>query len=126
MESNEPQKPAHHHSGHQHQQLIDQLLHCAQHCEMNAAACLDDDNVTPVAHCIELSRDCADICILSARLLLRDSESAHQMLAECEAACRLCADECGKHEHEHCKRCAEACKNTAEACHAHHGQVNLK
>ncbi|HEU5147385.1 MAG TPA: four-helix bundle copper-binding protein [Chryseosolibacter sp.] len=30
----------------------------------------------------------------------------------------MCAEECNKHNHEHCKVCAEACLACAEACHA--------
>ncbi|WP_158686517.1 four-helix bundle copper-binding protein, partial [Cronobacter sakazakii] len=26
------------------------------------------------------------------------------------------AEECGKHDHDHCQRCAEACKKCADAC----------
>jgi hypothetical protein len=30
--------------------------------------------------------------------------------------CRSCAEECSKHNHDHCKACAEACLSCAEAC----------
>ena len=116
----------HHHSGHQHYALIQQLLECATACEYCAASCLDEEDVTAMAHCIELDRDCAEICSLGARLLIRDSELSHEFLAFCEKACRVCAEECGKHNHEHCKHCAEECNKCAEACHAHHhGVVTL-
>jgi len=121
----EHQQPSHHHSGHNHEALIRQLLDCAQACESCGASCLDEQDVTPMAHCIELDRDCADLCYLAARMLTRDSEFAHELLALCEKACRHCAQECGKHHHEHCKRCAEECRKCAEACHAHHGKVKL-
>ena len=79
-----------------------------------------------MAHCIELDRDCAEVCFLAAKLLIRDSEFSHEFLAFCEKICRHCAEECGKHEHEHCKKCAEECRKCAEACHAHHhGTVTL-
>ena len=108
----------HHHSGHKHSALIQQLLDCATACENCAASCLDEQDVTPMAHSIEINRDCAEICYLAAKLLTRDSEFAHELLA-------LCEKECSKHEHEHCKICAEKCKKCAEACHAHHGKVQL-
>lgn len=119
----EQQQSSHHHSGHQHAELIRTLLDCATACELCAAACLDEKDVTPMAHCIELDRDCAEICFLGAKLLLRDAEVAHAYLVVCEQACRKCAEECGKHDHDHCKRCAESCRKCAEACHAHHGAV---
>ena len=86
---------------------------------------LDEKDVTPMAHCIEIDRDCAELCYTAAKLLTRDSEFAHELLALCEKACRHCAEECGKHKDEHCKKCAEKCLECAEACHAHHGKVQL-
>lgn len=125
MERNK-QKSEHHHSGHNHVELVKTLNECVVACEQCAAACLDEDNVSEMAHCIELDRDCADICALGARLLQRDSELAHNYLVACEEACRTCAEECRKHEHDHCKACAEACERCAEACHEHHGSVSAQ
>jgi hypothetical protein len=28
----------------------------------------------------------------------------------------MCADECSKHEYDHCKHCAAVCERCAEAC----------
>ena len=116
---------SHHHSGHPHSALIQELINCALSCEKCMAACLDESDVSMMAHCIELDRDCADICFLAAKLLQRDSEVGHKFLLICEEICRLCAEECNKHEHEHCKVCADACEKCAEACHSHHGEVHL-
>ncbi|MDB5272076.1 MAG: four-helix bundle copper-binding protein [Chitinophagaceae bacterium] len=110
---------SHHHSGHNHNELIQLLMHCALTCETCSSACLDEPDVSMMARCIELDRDCADICSLAARLLQRDGEIAHHFLAVCEEMCRLCAGECNKHEHNHCKVCAEICHKCAEACHTH-------
>lgn len=120
------QNPSHHHSGHAHASLIVTLLECAAACEKCMASCLEEKDVTAMAHCIELNRDCADICFLGAKLLIRDSEVAHQYLSVCEEACRRCAEECSLHGHEHCKRCAEACRRCEEASHQHHGETGLK
>lgn len=119
----EHQQNGHHHSGHQHGSLIQTLLDCATACENCAALCLDEKDVTPMAHCIEIDSDCAALCYLTAKLLTRDSEFAHELLALCEKACRHCAEECSLHTHEHCKRCTEACRRCEQACHEHHGKV---
>jgi hypothetical protein len=119
------QNSSHHHSGHPHASLINMLLDCATASEQCMAACLEEKDVTAMAHCIELNRDCAEVCFLGAKLLLRDSEVAHKYLLICEEACRVCAEECSMHDHEHCKRCAEACRRCEAACHEHHGQTNL-
>ena len=108
---------------HDHSALIQKLLDCAFACEHCATACLQEDDVAMMANCIKLDRDCADICIQSARLLQRNSDIAHQFLVLCEDICRMCGDECGKHQHDHCQQCAEACRICAEACHAHHEPI---
>lgn len=112
----------HGHSGHKHAQLVDTLLACAMACEFCAASCLHEDDVKMMARCIELDRDCADICMLAAEMLTRDSMHAHKLLALCAEICEACAAECEKHAHDHCKACAEACRKCAEACRAHAGK----
>ena len=121
----QPQNPSHHHSGHPHTDLINTLIECALACERCMSACLEEQDVTIMAYCIELDRDCAEICFLGSRLLLRDSEMAHQYLKICEEACRICAEECSLHKHDHCQECARACWRCQEACHQHHSKVQL-
>ena len=108
---------------HDHSALIQKLLDCALACENCATACLHEEDVAAMVRCIALDRDCADICIEAARLLKRNSEIGHQYLVLCEEICRMCADECGIHQHEHCQQCTVACKACAEACHAHHQPI---
>lgn len=99
-----------------HSELVQILLDCAAACETCAAACLYEEDPAMMARCIETDRDCADICTLGARLLLRDSENANHYLTACVEACRLCAEECKKHNNDHCRQCAEACDRCADAC----------
>jgi len=108
---------------HDHSALIQKLMACALSCENCATACLAEEDIAMMANCIKLDRDCADICVLAARLLQRNSDIAHQYLVLCEEICRMCADECGKHQQEHCQKCAEACRDCAEVCHAHHEPI---
>jgi hypothetical protein len=107
-----------------HAELIRELINCALACEACATACLGEEDVTLMTRCIELDRDCADICTLGARLLIRESETTSQYLTMTEEICQLCADECSKHEHAHCKACAEACLSCAEACRLNHGSMS--
>ncbi|MFA0960588.1 four-helix bundle copper-binding protein [Roseivirga sp. BDSF3-8] len=99
-----------------HQDLLDKLNACVAACEHCATACLGEDDVKKMSDCIKTDRDCADICALTARLVARDSKHAKHLAKECIEVCKLCADECGKHEHQHCKDCAEACRACEEAC----------
>lgn len=116
----------HNHSGHNHHALINTLLECGTTCEVCAADCLDEQQIEMLAKCIELDRDCADICYLTAKLLIRDNQIAHKMLEICVEICDKCADECSKHEHEHCKKCAEICRKCRQACIDHINQIKGK
>ena len=107
----------------QNNELLNALNSCANACNFCTTACLQEEDVKMMAGCISLDRDCADICAQGARLLQRDSVIAHQYLVLCEEICRLCAAECGKHQHDHCQECAKACIDCAEACHAHHEPI---
>lgn len=96
--------------------LILQLAECAATCEMCYTACLNEDDVTMMARCIELDRECADICRLTASILTRDSENKEKYVQLCAEICAACADECGKHDHEHCRKCSTMCEECAAAC----------
>ena len=121
----QPQNPSHHHSGHPHSDLINILLECALACERCMSACLEEKDVNEMAHCIEIDRDCAEVCLLGAKLLIRDSEIAHAYLKICEEACRICAEECSMHQEEHCQECARICRRCQEACHEHYAKVSI-
>lgn len=101
-----------------HKELLQKLIECALTCEECEAACLNEENITLLARCIELDRDCADICLHASRLVQRDSEIADEYLKVCENICRMCAEECNKHNLEYCKMCADTCLACANACHA--------
>ena len=99
----------------QNQSLLYALNACVAACERCASACLQEDHVKMMAPCIALDRDCSDICALVARLLARGSAHAQHLLRECAEICRLCAEECGQHQHQHCQECAAACRRCEEA-----------
>jgi hypothetical protein len=107
----------------QYSELIQKLWNCTLACEACAAACLNEEDIARMRACIKLDRDCADICNQAVRLLQRESAMAKQFLLLCEEICQLCADECGKHEHDHCQRCAAACRDCAAACHENHEAI---
>ena len=51
-----------------------------------------------MARCIELDRDCADLCALAVRLMSRGSDFAARLCAVCAEVCEACACECTKHD----------------------------
>jgi len=89
---------------------------CAVACLQCAMACLHEADPKPMARCIALDLECADICRLAVASMARGGEHMKAICALCATACLGCAAECGKHNMDHCKHCAEACKRCAEAC----------
>jgi hypothetical protein len=100
----------------QHRDLILKLAECAAACENCLDSCLSEDDVQMMVGCIRLDRDCSKICQLTASFVASHSEHAKHVIKECIELCELCAEECEKHDHDHCKDCARACRECAEAC----------
>lgn len=99
-------------------ELIKKIDICVAACNYCASACLKEDDVKMMSKCIALDMDCAEICRTTGILLARDSEHGKYMLQECAEICEACAEECGKHQHDHCQACAKACRECAAACKA--------
>ncbi len=99
-------------------ELEHQLIKCMTACETCATLCLEEDDVKKMVRCIKIDRDCADICLLTAQFVARNSEHAKHVMRECIEICRECAKECKQHEAEHCQHCAQICEETASACEA--------
>lgn len=95
---------------------IEACSSCVLACETCAAACLREEDVAAMARCIELDRDCADICALAARLMSRQSELAKEFCGLCARICRACGEECAKFQMDHCQECAKACMKCAAEC----------
>lgn len=93
---------------------IDACLACLTNCEK----CITDCVAVGNKQCILLCRDCADICILCARLEARGSQFSKNLHALCAEVCKACSIECAKHASHHtsCKVCAETCIKCATIC----------
>lgn len=95
---------------------------CAQACTSCADACLSEEQVGVLTRCIRLDLDCADICDATARVLSRQTQPEQQVIRQqvqaCALICRLCAEECEKHQdkHEHCRVCAAECRRCEQLC----------
>jgi hypothetical protein len=101
---------------------IDECFHCSMTCNICADECLGEQNVMELQRCIRLNLTCADICLTTGKALSRISDRDWPLyrlqLESCITACRMCAEECGRHSrhHEHCRLCAESCRRCEEAC----------
>ena len=99
-------------------ELIKKLDVCIAACNFCASACLQEEHVKMMATCISNNLDCAEVCRTTAVLLARNSKHGKHLLKECIELCDACAEECGKHQHDHCQACAQACRECAGACRA--------
>lgn len=99
--------------------LLQSLMKCIVACEHCADACLDEDDPGRLAICIRLDRDCADLCTLAARMIGRGSAHTPEVLQLCIALCKACGQECARHPHDHCRKCAEVCRDCLQRCEAY-------
>ena len=100
----------------QHQDLIQKLAACAAACQHCSDACLSEDDIQSMVGCIRTDRDCAEACLVALNFVARGSSSAKKAVDFCRELCRQCAEECGKHDMDHCQQCAEACRTCEQAC----------
>ena len=89
---------------------------CAVACQHCAALCLQEPGVKAMTRCIGLDFDCAELCSVAVALMAGGSELADATCGLCARACRMCAEECAKHDADHCQQCAETCRVCANAC----------
>lgn len=99
-----------------YEEIIHSLSECVIACETCLASCLEEDNVKQMTECIKLDRDCADTCSLAVQFLSRNSGISKSIIGLCADICAQCAEECEKHDHDHCQKCAEACRKCEETC----------
>lgn len=100
---------------------IDAASKCASTCATCADACLHGGHADHMVECIDLDNQCAAICRATAEVLSRpapNGDSWRKIVEACIAVCHECADECAKHDHEHCQLCAADCRACADACQA--------
>jgi hypothetical protein len=105
----------------QQQTCLDSCFSCAQICE----TCADDmigmehhDHNDLMTRCIRLCLDCADICLLTAKWISRNSQRSESLCRFCAEICDQCAALCERHAPQHalCGPCAEECRRCADLC----------
>lgn len=95
-------------------------MFCSAICTSCADACGAEK--MDMRQCIRLCLDCADVCEATRKLGTRRTGSNELLLEEmlqlCVTACDLCAEECARHDNDHCRRCAEMCRECSRDCKA--------
>ncbi|MUV57811.1 four-helix bundle copper-binding protein [Halogeometricum sp. CBA1124] len=102
------------------ERLSDEQRECIENCteavevtEWCADECLGSEEME---ECARLCRDVADVASLHARLMARGSNYSTQLAQACAGACEECAEECRRHDADHCQTCAEVLDDCAETC----------
>ena len=95
-------------------------MFCSAICISCADACSAEE--MDMRQCVRTCLDCADVCDATFKLATRRTGANELLLQEalqlCVTACDICAEECARHDHDHCRRCAEMCRECARDCRA--------
>ncbi|WCK52966.1 four-helix bundle copper-binding protein [Aneurinibacillus sp. Ricciae_BoGa-3] len=97
-------------------ECISECLACIKACNIFYGTCLQEEDLSMMKKCIQLDRDCADICALAVQYMTTQSSFAKEICRLCADICEACAEECTRHNHEHCQKCAKACRRCPQAC----------
>ena len=99
-------------------EAVKHAMYCAAICNSCVDACSAEDG--DMRTCIRLCSDCSDICTALYRVASRRTAGnvtvIKSLLETCIAACRVCAEECAKHDDAHCQRCATMCRECLADC----------
>ncbi len=101
-----------------YQSCISICLESATVCNLAAFECMKELEVKLLSRCVQLQRECAEMCLSTARILTLGSAHARDVCIVCADYCMRCALECEKHMHiDYCRRCAEICRRCMEECY---------
>jgi hypothetical protein len=89
-------------------QRIRAYFQCVIACEM----CIKDCTNDRLIRCLELCRECSELCTLGMRLESQFAISSQGYYEFCKQICMLCSEECLKYAtiHSSCNNCYQACK----------------
>jgi hypothetical protein len=106
--------------------LVEGIRACydyAEACLVDADADLAEPHTLEMVRCIRLCLECADVCLATGAMLLRqtsfDPATARGTLQACVQTCKVCGDDCEHHAQHgiaHCQTCMKACRRCEQAC----------
>jgi hypothetical protein len=99
-----------------YQSCVEYCQQCAAVCEQCLAACLKEENPLMMMGCIRLDMECISVCRTAAQLIILESNHANAVCQLCADVCSACAEECEKHNIDHCIKCAAMCRDCAAEC----------
>ena len=106
------------HRLHQMQQCIRNCLECHRVCTVTIAHVLHGGHSDDEAPHLVALLDCAQMCLLHADFMARNSPHQSHVAKECAEICTACAVLCEAHPDPdgQMKACAQTCRECAESC----------
>lgn len=99
------------------QMCIQNCTECFQVCEQMIQHCLKKGGAHAEPAHLKILQDCADICAVSAKFMIRNSDLHHRTCSVCAEACLACAEDCDRlGDDEMMRLCADLCRRCAESC----------
>ncbi len=107
-----------HHSNADMESCIKLCHECHALCNKIIAECLKLGGSHAAPEHIQLSIDCAQMCMVTADYLTRQSVIHDRVCRVCADACRLCAESCEKVAggNQLLKQCADLCRRCSDSC----------
>jgi hypothetical protein len=96
--------------------LVTTIQDCEMVCEDMTTYVMRRSDFRSRIRQLELLRDCADICALTAKFIARDSHFARDIAKLCADICMACSRECAKFPDQQSQYCSEVCYNCAQEC----------
>lgn len=107
-----------------HQRVLGVVQHCEAVCENTFTAVLGmlgmRDVHTRVMQ-LQLLRDCADICTLTAKYIARSSMYSRSLAGLCAEVCEMCGNHCSNMPDPQSQFCGQVCLDCAKECRAYAG-----
>lgn len=98
--------------------IIHSLHHCETTCEHMTTFLKMRPDAQTRARQLQLLRDCADICSLTAKYIARHSTFAKSSATLCATICEVCGNECLRFPDTESQNCGQICLACARECRA--------
>lgn len=96
--------------------LVETIQNCEETCEHMTTFLKRKPDVKKRTRQLQLLRDCADICTLTAKYIARNSEFSKCIANLCAYICEACGMECAKFPDLESQNCAKICLHCAREC----------
>ena len=106
-----------------YERVLKTVQNCEAVCENTFTAVLGMQDVHTRSHQLQLLRDCADICTLTAKYIARCSMFAGSLAGLCAEICEICGRHCLMHHDPQSQYCGRVCLDCARECRGFAGMT---